>query len=161
MDEESLYAQAAAELESDNRDEGLWAKCFAESDGDENKAKAQYLKIRVKRSANLDITEAKDPDAIEANVEDKPTGTSPCILGGIFGVFLAMVAMAYMREFKGILIGALPAMLAATIAYYIGYQLMYIIRGHSTDYLDLASGKNRSQPPKRFGDGLFKWLKDN
>jgi len=47
--EEELYAQAAAELEDGNRDEGLWAKCFAECDGDRNKARAHYLKTRVAR----------------------------------------------------------------------------------------------------------------
>ena len=47
--EEELYATAAAELDDGNRDEGLWAKCFAECDGDENKAKALYLKTRVGR----------------------------------------------------------------------------------------------------------------
>jgi hypothetical protein len=47
--EEELYAQAAAELEDGNRDEGLWAKCFAKCDGDENKAKARYIRTRAER----------------------------------------------------------------------------------------------------------------
>jgi hypothetical protein len=47
--DEELYAQAAAELEDGNRDEGLWAKCFAECDGEENKAKARYIKTRAER----------------------------------------------------------------------------------------------------------------
>ena len=47
--EEELYAQAAAELNGNDRDKGLWARCFAECDGDENKAKVLYLKTRVRR----------------------------------------------------------------------------------------------------------------
>ena len=47
--DEELYAQAAAELEDGNRDEGLWAKCFVKCDGDENKAKARYIKTRTER----------------------------------------------------------------------------------------------------------------
>ena len=45
--EEELYADAAAELEGGDRDKGLWAKCFAECDGDENKAKARYIQAKV------------------------------------------------------------------------------------------------------------------
>lgn len=44
---ESIYAQALHELEGGNRNDGLWAKCFAEADGSEHIAKAQYIKIRV------------------------------------------------------------------------------------------------------------------
>ncbi|MDC0219062.1 hypothetical protein OAL58_03645 [Verrucomicrobia bacterium] len=59
--EEKLYAQAAAELEDGNRDEGLWAKCFAECDGDENKAKARYIKTRAERLAvdEIEVGESK------------------------------------------------------------------------------------------------------
>lgn len=55
--DEELYAQAAAELEDGNRDEGLWAKCFAECDGEENKAKARYIKTRAERLPKNPITE--------------------------------------------------------------------------------------------------------
>ena len=44
---ESIYAQALHELEGGNRNDGLWARCFADADGLENVAKAQYIKIRV------------------------------------------------------------------------------------------------------------------
>ena len=52
-EEEQLYAQAAAELDGGSRDKGLWAKCFADCDGDENKAKALYLKTRVERTREV------------------------------------------------------------------------------------------------------------
>lgn len=51
---EKLYAQALREFESDNRNEGLYAKCFAEADGDEDKAKARYIKNRVNELSQLD-----------------------------------------------------------------------------------------------------------
>lgn len=44
---EDLYAQALNELEGGKRIDGVWAKCFADADGAENIAKAQYIKIRV------------------------------------------------------------------------------------------------------------------
>lgn len=42
------WAKALAEVEDPKqRDIGLWARCFAESGGDESKAKAEYVKQRV------------------------------------------------------------------------------------------------------------------
>lgn len=49
QEQESLYAKAAEELESGQRNDGLWARCFAESSGDETKAKARYIQKRVER----------------------------------------------------------------------------------------------------------------
>ena len=49
VDDESLWEQASAELNSPNKNEGLWAKCFAEASGDEAKARAQYLSARVSK----------------------------------------------------------------------------------------------------------------
>lgn len=43
---EVLWEKAAHELKA-NRREGLWARCFAENDGNENRAMAQYLRLRV------------------------------------------------------------------------------------------------------------------
>lgn len=45
--EEALYGIAAMELEQEEHSPGLMAKAFSESEGDENKAKALYLKLRV------------------------------------------------------------------------------------------------------------------
>jgi len=43
--ENKIWEQVGDEFNS-NRNKGLWAKCFAESNGDESKAKATYLRIR-------------------------------------------------------------------------------------------------------------------
>jgi hypothetical protein len=44
--DERFFAMAFQELSSGRAVPGLWAKCFAEVDGDENKAKARYLRAR-------------------------------------------------------------------------------------------------------------------
>jgi hypothetical protein len=59
---ESIYAQALHELEGGNRNDGLWAKCFAEADGAEHIAKAQYIKIRVPQ-IQLAKNQAANPTA--------------------------------------------------------------------------------------------------
>ena len=46
MIEEEFYELAYEEIESGNLKKGLWAKAFSKSDGDENKAKALYIKYR-------------------------------------------------------------------------------------------------------------------
>jgi hypothetical protein len=45
--EEEVYAEALAELKSASPRPGLWAKAFAESDGNENKSQALYIRLRV------------------------------------------------------------------------------------------------------------------
>ena len=47
--EDDIYALALLELESKNVCRGLWAKAFSESEGDENRSKALYIKFRVKQ----------------------------------------------------------------------------------------------------------------
>ena len=46
---EKLWAQALAELEGGNRRSGLWAKVFADAQGNEAAAKANYLRDRVRQ----------------------------------------------------------------------------------------------------------------
>lgn len=47
IDEEAVYAAALAELKSGATRPGLWAKEFAECDGDERKSQALYIRLRV------------------------------------------------------------------------------------------------------------------
>ena len=42
-----FYATALDEIEKETYDKGIWAKAFAESDGNETKTKAKYIKIRA------------------------------------------------------------------------------------------------------------------
>jgi flagellar FliL protein len=47
LSEEVLYAEALRELESGQRRDGIWAKAMSESDMDQSKAGAKYIKLRV------------------------------------------------------------------------------------------------------------------
>ena len=46
MIEEEFYELAYEEIESGNLKKGLWARAFSETEGDENKTKALYIKYR-------------------------------------------------------------------------------------------------------------------
>jgi hypothetical protein len=48
---DKLFAEAAAELDGDARDKGLWARCFSECEGDKNRARALYMKSWVARKS--------------------------------------------------------------------------------------------------------------
>lgn len=54
MSNEHLYRQAILELTQTGPIAGLWAKAYAECEGNEPKAKAMYLRMRVEQ---LEITE--------------------------------------------------------------------------------------------------------
>jgi hypothetical protein len=45
--DEAYYEMAAKEVHSDNIRHGLWAKAWSDAGGDDTKAKALYLKLRV------------------------------------------------------------------------------------------------------------------
>jgi len=47
--EDRVFAQAAAELETNQRDTGVWARAYSDAEGDENRAKALYIRYRAQR----------------------------------------------------------------------------------------------------------------
>ena len=49
MNDEELYLDVTNEVESDTRNSALWAKVIALSEGDEDKAKYLYIKLRVEQ----------------------------------------------------------------------------------------------------------------
>lgn len=52
MSNNDVWATALEEAESPSaRDKGLWARCFAEADGDEAKARAAYVRAKVEPAA--------------------------------------------------------------------------------------------------------------
>lgn len=78
VDDESLWDAAAKEL-AENKREGLWAKCFAESDGNDSLARVAYLKACVKR-LNEDLL-AKSSEAIsEERISKVKTGLKSNVL---------------------------------------------------------------------------------
>ncbi len=98
--EEALYAEALRELESGQRRDGIWAKAMAESDMDQGKAGAKYIKLRVqslKDEVTLLMADFQKEDAIRQQISHKeqsrtvsstptrePTGCLKVILFPVF-----------------------------------------------------------------------------
>ncbi|MDO8846228.1 hypothetical protein [Methylicorpusculum sp.] len=49
MNDEELYLEATCEVEGENKSAALWAKVMALSEGDSDKAKYKYIKLRVEQ----------------------------------------------------------------------------------------------------------------
>lgn len=47
--EDRAFAQAATELDTNQRDAGVWARAYSDAEGDENRAKAFYIRYRAQR----------------------------------------------------------------------------------------------------------------
>ena len=62
----NAYAASMAEIEEGRLDKGVWARAFAESDGDESKAKAAYIRARVKLNQNDEVWSHTQPQPIAA-----------------------------------------------------------------------------------------------
>jgi len=111
--EEQLYEFAAEEIAANNIRPGLWAKAIAESDGDDAKAKARYIKLRVETmKAEADLQDHASENAHKAEAEirkreeeqrreeaikavNQPTGEAPnftvvYIVIALIAVFLAV-----------------------------------------------------------------------
>ena len=70
-DRDLLYAQVHNELENDIVDKGIWARAFAKAKGDETKAKAYYLDLKVqdltiKNEAAQELEQKKLKENIKA-----------------------------------------------------------------------------------------------
>lgn len=70
-----FWEMALDEVDGDERKKGLWAKLYAENDGDELKIKAAYLKVRVKEIKDdfESKFELRKADKVEGNGLVKPT----------------------------------------------------------------------------------------
>ena len=69
--DEAAYAEAYEEAIGENRKKELWAKAFAQSDGDEKRAQAMYIRLRVEQpqrpdEINVDVTFAVSDQWITA-----------------------------------------------------------------------------------------------
>ena len=68
--EEQLYEFAAEEIAANNIRPGLWAKAIAESDGDDAKARARYIRLRVETmKAEADLQDYASENAHKAEAE--------------------------------------------------------------------------------------------
>jgi hypothetical protein len=54
MDDEKYYERVAEEMRSGEIREGLWTKVLSSADGNEQAAKARYIKLRVEQLVSLD-----------------------------------------------------------------------------------------------------------
>lgn len=68
------YQLAWHELESGAFDKAIWARAFAEADGDENKAKAAYIRFRVAVLTNEAREKAQRKAVGEAHTSDTTAG---------------------------------------------------------------------------------------
>lgn len=71
--EEALYAQAALEVAQGDVRPGLWAKATAEADGDERKAQARYLGLRVEQM-ELQLRAAEEIARVNPLGAERPRG---------------------------------------------------------------------------------------
>ena len=60
MDDEAFYEEIAKEIESDAMKPGLWTKAFAEADGEQERAKVLYIRLRVSQ-----LTKVRDEQLVE------------------------------------------------------------------------------------------------
>ncbi|SPU54096.1 hypothetical protein [Bordetella trematum] len=51
---DKYYGEALRELENDERRDDLWAKAYAQSQGDESKTKARYIELLARHLAEID-----------------------------------------------------------------------------------------------------------
>jgi hypothetical protein len=126
LTEESLYAETLREIESGQQRDGIWAKAMAESDMDQGKAGAKYIKLRVqslKDEVTIFIAELNRTQKIEKvpdKVEAKSTVTAPRLGGfgrawlrvliglSVLFLFVGLPLALYQDGFKwGFLIGVL------------------------------------------------------
>jgi hypothetical protein len=69
-----LYEQVSKDIQSGIKDEGVWAKAFAESEGDEQKAKAKYIELMVERlvlAEQAAIETGNKPERLKQDEEKK------------------------------------------------------------------------------------------
>ena len=113
--EEQLYEFAAEEIAANNIRPGLWAKAIAESDGDDAKAKARYIKLRVETmKAEADLQDHASENAYKAEAEmrkreeelrrekardtlNPPTGEAPNFTPVIVAIILLLLGLPFLR----------------------------------------------------------------
>ena len=89
------YAEAMNEFESKNIQKGLWAKSFANANGDENKAKAFYLQER-----SVEIQKSKNIKNVVSLDSQKPKNDNILILGSILVVVLIFVGLYFIKNYE-------------------------------------------------------------
>jgi hypothetical protein len=73
VDEDTVYAAIADELETSATDKGLWTRLFAECDGDENRTKAAYIKQRAEKLLSAERARLEEEAELRAEEEGART----------------------------------------------------------------------------------------
>ena len=73
MEDEKLYLEATNEVEGENRGPALWAKTMTVCDGDERKAKYEYIRCRVRHFLEKNEYSKKDKQDLGIERTGKPT----------------------------------------------------------------------------------------
>ena len=98
------YAAALAEIEEGRLDKGTWARAFAESGGDESKAKARYIKARAESiggSPTWSDTQPPVEEVTKKRIEPKTssgTGWSAVQLGAYYEAAIGEKNSGYYTE---------------------------------------------------------------
>jgi len=103
--EEQLYEFAAEEIAANNIRPGLWAKAIAESDGDDAKAKARYIKLRVeamKAEADLANFAASGAETTNHSSSDGISKGSDNEMAGVFIGVCVVVIIIFLMLFAAI-----------------------------------------------------------
>jgi len=89
MNDEELYLKATNEVEGDSKDPALWAKAMVLAGGDQDKAKYEYIKLRVEQF------EKSKPDVQkEYGIHDRTIDSnSPKGVGGYLLIFCIVLTM--------------------------------------------------------------------
>lgn len=97
------YEQAAHEIENNSMDKAMWARVFAECDGDENKVKARYINKRVECllleksiSENESFVETDESKRSRLNIKHFFIGITVLV----FVLYIASVIQDYMVSSK-------------------------------------------------------------
>ena len=101
--DEAAYAEAYDEATGDNRKKELWAKAFAQSDGDEHRAQAMYIRLRVEQAQRLDT-------ANTINIDDSipvPSGNVCMVIWIAFFICQGFAAHASLDGGEGVIFGAI------------------------------------------------------
>lgn len=129
--EEDIYAAALSELELGRTRPGLWAKAYAESDGDEAKSKAFYIKLRVQQenadNAVTAILREKQAGYVAAESSD---GFFIKLSRGDYGLaktyWLYGIAVGFVVSIAFSIIKS-PGMIAIALLAYVAYEIPVLI----------------------------------
>lgn len=100
-DDSLLWEQVSEEIKSGIRIDSLWTRAFSDSDGDNNKANARYIKLRLEQLRSNVKSTSNAPSKSIQELHKLPPKQSKPIHTGFFLLLVAIVAYASMYFFLG------------------------------------------------------------